>query len=78
MLYIHIRSDVFGLLRRLVCVHRRFILLSLRMFIEMQKQLVKYLKLMIFFLDVYNIFNYCMPSMQKRVCLHVMHSKVLL
>lgn len=54
MLYIHIRSDVFGLLRRLVCVHRRFILLSLRMFIEMQKQLVKYLKLMIF-LDVYNI-----------------------
>lgn len=65
MQYIHIRSDVFGLLRRLVCVHRRFILLSLRMFIEMQKQLVKYLKLMIFFLDVYNIFNYCMPSMQK-------------
>lgn len=65
MLYIHIRSDVFGLLRRLVSVHRRFILLSLRMFIEMQKQLVKYLKLMIFFLDVYNIFNYCMPSMQK-------------
>lgn len=32
-----------------VCVHRRFILLRLRVFVEMQKQLVKYLKLIIFF-----------------------------